>query len=117
MYLLIEIIFDAINVDIELHRESKNCYFVFEYNDRASGQEIEDFIKSTPYYSDRLKECLLKTGDLSIIVSKDWLNKSYDITWVWAQSHEWLFYYVKYILIPSLNKSPDRVELDLPEWY
>ncbi len=113
-FYLKELVFREINPTIELHRESKRNYFYFEHYDFAADQEVEDFIFSIPFFSEDLKEFLRGRDNLiSTEVTKAWINKYIENIEKWAESEEWLFYDVGYICDPLLNKSPERIELDL----
>lgn len=108
------VIFSAINEDIQIHRDSKNNHFFFEHYEFATEQEIEDFIRSIPYFGDGLKWFLSRRNDSGIIVSQEWINKFWINTWKWATSEKWLLWEVNFICDRSLSVREDRSKLDLP---
>jgi hypothetical protein len=108
------LIFLEISKYIQLHRESKNRSFLYKLYEFALDQEVDDFILSTPYYSDDLKDYLMRIDDPGILVTNSWVQQFTINTELWAMSDEWLYYDVEYIRDPSLNKAPERVELNMP---
>jgi hypothetical protein len=87
---------------------------MYEHHNFASDKEIDDFIRSTPYYSDELKNFLLRADSPGILITISWFQQFTINTELWARSDEWLHYDADYICNPLLNKAPERVELGLP---
>jgi hypothetical protein len=114
---LINLIFLEISQSIQIHRESKNRFTLYEPYKFATERELEDFIRSTPYYSNELKDFLLKPDYPGLLITNSWLQQFTINTELWVTSDEWLYYDMDYIWNPSLNKAPDRIELGMPVAY
>ena len=87
-----ELIFAEIDPTIERHRESDENYFWLEYNPAATEKEIEDFIRSIPYFTQGLKGFILNEffGVQEMLVTEEWKKEFMQKVNIWARSHEWL---------------------------
>jgi hypothetical protein len=111
---LINLIFFEISGTIKIHRESKDSCSLYTHHNFASEKEVDDFIRSCPYYSDELKHFLLSDEAPGILITISWFQQFAINTELWSGSDEWLYYDADYIHNPLLNKTPERVELGLP---
>jgi len=81
-----KLIFDAINPTIEAYREAQENYFWLEFNPCTNEQEIDDFIKSIPYFEQELKDFLLDNcaREKVIVISDEWEEEFAKKVWMWV---------------------------------
>jgi hypothetical protein len=88
---LSDIISRIINDTIDTHRESKKNFFYYEPLPGATDEEILEFIHSSPYFDERLKDFLLgNLAEKTVILSQAWEIEFIKKTQLWAESFEWL---------------------------
>lgn len=112
------IIFEHIDETIDDHRKSKRNKFYYDPYPTATEDELDDFIKSIPYFTDDLKKFLLgKNHSSTLFVPYSWLERFDMAIWFWYDSEEWLDYGPEYISNPSLNEKEGVEKLDMPLMY
>ena len=84
----------------------------------ATNYEIDEFIKSIPYYDDQLKNFLLgEYSSCAALVSEIWFGRFYSaITW-WYESEEWMDYNHEAFADALLNyKDESIIKLSSPPY-
>ena len=111
---LLEIIYRNINETINLYRASKKT----EYDTcpTATEDEILDFICSTPYFDEKLKDFLLgNLEEQNIIISQGWEIEFIKQCTLWSESFEWLHGDNSFLSDAHLNSiRSDKTLLTLP---
>ena len=88
---LTDIIFRTINQTIQVRRASQKNHLHYLNYPTARQEEILDFIQSTPYFDEQLKNFLMgKLNDTTIIISQNWETAFIVKCKSWAHSNDWL---------------------------
>jgi hypothetical protein len=88
---LVEFIFRLINKHIDTYRKSKGIDDA-HHHIYATDEEVLDFIRSIPYFDNRLKDFIVGNfEETTIIISQLWENEFIIKSRDWADSFEWLY--------------------------
>ena len=109
-----EFIFRLINTNIDIYRRSKEQDTILS-SPHATEEEVLEFIRSIPYFDNRLKDFM--AGNLcehTIIISQQWETAFTIKCRAWADSYEWLHgdrHYLSDLYLDKLRRTENNLGL------